>query len=202
MSSLTHHPGDHDRLRSDAEERLREGTAPPSRGWTISPDALALLYRLASNPTEAGEALKLLHELQTHQVELDLQHEQLVANEQELAQERDRYKALFDFAPVGYFAMTPEGQVIEANLAGAQLLGAASTSLVGESLAGFLAHGSQPALTGLLGRLRDGHAQACCEVQRTGEEGVVHELHVVANTSASGDSVLLIVSPSGQSPEA
>ena len=71
---------DQNQLRQAAEDSLKQGTTPPTKGWSISADALALLYRLASNPDSAGDALKLLHELQAHQVELDLQHEQLKAN--------------------------------------------------------------------------------------------------------------------------
>ena len=64
-------------LRVDAEDRLEHGTAPPTRGWPTGSEALRLLHSLASAPASASEALKLLHELQVHQVELDLQREQM-----------------------------------------------------------------------------------------------------------------------------
>jgi hypothetical protein len=64
-------------LRQHAESRLQEGEAPKTLGWSSSAQALSLLHRLASDPASAADALKLLHELQVHQVELDLQHEQM-----------------------------------------------------------------------------------------------------------------------------
>lgn len=64
-------------LRQHAEARLNGGQAPKTLGWSSSAQALSLLHRLASDPASAADALKLLHELQVHQVELDLQHEQM-----------------------------------------------------------------------------------------------------------------------------
>ena len=63
-------------LRVTAEERLNRGSAPATRGGSTGAPALASLHRLANAPASASDALKLLHELQVHQVELDLQHEQ------------------------------------------------------------------------------------------------------------------------------
>jgi len=200
MPNFTHETGGHERLRFDAEEQLRKGSAPPTRGWTVSADALELLHRLASNPDSAGEAVKLLHELRTHQVELDLQLGQLEANEQELGQERDRYKALFDFAPVGYFAVGLDGGVIETNLAGAELLGAARDSLVGRTFASFLAPESRPVLADLLKELATRRAHPSCEVRCAGGGGGLRPFQVAAALSASGDTVLMVVSPADRSP--
>jgi len=200
MPNFIHQPGGHERLRADAEERLRQGSAPPTRGWTLSTDALELLHRLASTPDSAGEALKLLHELQTHQVELDLQYGQLEANEQELVQERDRYRVLFDFAPTGYFTLGLDGRVTEANLAGTELLGVARDSLVGRTFASFLAPDSRPMLADLLKELATGRAHASCEVRCAGGGGGLRPFHVAAALSASGDTVLMIVSPADRSP--
>jgi len=200
MHKFRHENGGHERLRVDAEERLRQGTAPATRGWTVSTDALALLHRLASNPDSAGEALKLLHELRTHQVELDLQYGQLEANEQELAQERDRYKALFDFAPVGYFAVGVDGRVIETNLAGAELLGVARDSLVGRTVVSFLTPESRPTLADLLKKLAEGRSSASCEVWCAGSGGGLRRFHVVADRSARGEAVLMVLSPYDRLP--
>jgi hypothetical protein len=67
----------HVQLRQKAETRISGGNAPATKGWTLGAASLMLLHRLASNPDTASDALKLLHELQVHQVELDLQHEHI-----------------------------------------------------------------------------------------------------------------------------
>jgi PAS domain S-box-containing protein len=200
MPNPTNDPRNQTQLRLDAELRLREGSAPQTKGWGVSAEALALLYRLASVPDSAGDALKLLHELQAHQVELDLQHGQLQANEREFAQELDRYKALFDFAPVGYFVVGREGLVIESNLAGSRLLGVEPDEVGGRPVADFLAPDSRFALLGLLKKLRDGDAGASCEVQTGNGEGGSRPLRIVANMAPGGEAVLMIVSDPAPTP--
>lgn len=186
-------------LRLAAELKLREGKAPLTNSVGVSADALALLYRLAVAPASAGDALKLLHELQTHQVELDLQHEQLKANEREFAQELNRYKALFDFAPVGYLVVGREGLIIEANLAGAQLLGVEPDEFGRLPLANVLAQDSRLALLGLLKKLRDGGASASCEVQTSDGS---RRLRLAANMAPGGEVILMVVSESARMPGA
>lgn len=199
MSNPTTRPESLSPLRVAAESKLREGKAPLTNSVGVSVDALALLYRLAVAPASSSDALKLLHELQTHQVELDLQHEQLKANEREFAQELDRYKALFDFAPVGYFVADREGLIIEANLAGAQLLGVEQNEFGGRPLANFLAPGSRLALLGLLKKLRNDGASASCEVQTSDGS---RPLHIAANMAPGGAAILMVVSESARMPGA
>ena len=103
------------KLRQSAEERLAKGTAPSTRGWPTGMQALTLLHGLASAPETASDALKLLHELQVHQVELDLQHEQNEQDRRQLTEDLADCSALFDLAPFAYLRLYPEGLVIAAN---------------------------------------------------------------------------------------
>ena len=76
------------KLRQSAVERLVKGIAPATRGSSLGTEALTLLHGLASTPQTASDALKLLHELQVHQVELDLQHEQAEQECRQLAEDK------------------------------------------------------------------------------------------------------------------
>lgn len=202
MSNSVTDRGNLSPLRREAELKLREGKAPLTNNGGVSIDALALLHRLAVAPGSAGDALKLLHELQTHQVELDLQHEQLKANELEFAQELNRYKALFDFAPVGYLVVSREGLIIEANLAGAQLLGVEPGKFEGRPLANFLAPGSRLALLGLLKKLRNDGVSATCEVQTGDGADGSRPLRIAANMAPGGEAILMVVTESVRMPGA
>jgi PAS domain S-box-containing protein len=150
-------------LRHVAEKRLRDGVPPPAHGgWTAGVDALNVLHNLAGSPESAGDALKLLHELQVHQVELAMQHEQMEQSRAEVAESLERYVERFDFAPVGYFTVEPDGRIVEGNLAGADLFEVDRADLPGRSIESLIAADSRAALRAVLSRLRkDGPSEAC-----------------------------------------
>jgi PAS domain S-box-containing protein len=141
-------------LRHVAEERLRDGIPPPPHdGWTTGVDALSVLHNLAGSPESAGDALKLLHELQVHQVELAMQHEQMEQSRAEVAESLERYIERFDFAPVGYLTVEPDGRIVEGNLAAAELFDHDRADLPGRSLESLVAPDSRGALRAVLNRL-------------------------------------------------
>lgn len=180
-----------EKLRLHAEAVLKEGSAPPTVGWSTGIGTLKLLHQLASTPARADEALKLLHELQVHQVELDLQHEQLEATRRELTEEAARYKALYEYAPAGYFSVGLGGEILEANAVGAELLGLAPDMLRGRRIESLLVPASRPVLNELLNELRDGARRSTCEVQSASINDP-RRLLVVATIPPSGGSFLLI----------
>ena len=86
-------------------------------------------------------AENILHELQVRQIELEMQNEELKRAQVALEKSRDKYLDLYDFAPVGYFTLTHNGQITEVNLAGATLLGQERAQLVGRGLGRSIAPG-------------------------------------------------------------
>lgn len=189
-------------LRVDAEHRLKQGIAPASKASSIGTDALVLLYRLASNPDSASDAIKLLHELQVHQVELDLQHGQLEANGYEVAHALARYKGFYDAAPIGYLIVSFDGQVIECNQAGARLLEVEGDEVSGRPLASFFAERSRQALKGLLQALRDGGAKAGCEVHSSASDGALRPLRITAGPAPEAETALMVICEFEQSQAA
>ncbi|MDP9199243.1 MAG: PAS domain-containing protein [Pseudomonadota bacterium] len=185
------------RLRVEAEARLKAGSAPPTRGWQTGIGTLDLLYELASAPESADDALKLLHELQVHQVELDLQHEQLETTQRELAEDLARYQAMYELAPLAYLTVSPEGEILEGNVAAASLFGGTQVELRGRRLDAFLAPQSRWALTALLKRLRAGSSMETCEVQSTSANNS-RLLQLVASCApGSGTFLAMLVETKG-----
>jgi PAS domain S-box-containing protein len=87
------------------------------------------------SPDEAG---RLLHELRVHQVELELQNEELRRAQIELEASRARYFDLYDLAPVGYLTISERGLILEANLRAATLLETPRRALVHQPLSHFI----------------------------------------------------------------
>ena len=74
-----------------------------------------------------------MHELEVHQIELELQNAELKSTRSKLEQALEGYTDLYDFAPVGYFTLKPDGIILLANLTGAKLFGIERALLVGRS---------------------------------------------------------------------
>ncbi|MHC4708403.1 MAG: PAS domain-containing protein, partial [Planctomycetota bacterium] len=105
---------------------------------------------LLGQPLDAGvvsseNILRLLHELQVHQIELEVQNEELRRTQQELEASRDRYSDLYDLAPVGYLTVSEKGLIVEANLTVAILLGVERSALAKQPLSRFIARDDQDA---------------------------------------------------------
>ena len=86
---------------------------------------------------------ELIHELEVHQIELEMQNEELRRTQVELTESRNRYYDLYDFAPVGYFSLDQKGRILEVNLAGANLLGIERGSLIKKKFSQFIMPDSQ-----------------------------------------------------------
>jgi PAS domain S-box-containing protein len=86
---------------------------------------------------------QLVHEFQVHQIELEMQNEELRRTQMELEATRDRYMHLHDFSPVGQLTLDTNGTIVEANLRAGTLLGINRQELIGQSLACLLASDDQ-----------------------------------------------------------
>ncbi len=85
-----------------------------------------------------ADAQRVLHDLQVHQIELELQNEELRRAQDALDASRARYFDLYDLAPVGYFTLDEDGLILEANLTGATMLGVTRAALVKQPLSRFV----------------------------------------------------------------
>ncbi len=82
---------------------------------------------------------KLIHELQVHQIELEMQNDELRKAQAEIEASRSKYSDLYDFAPVGYVTLTETGRIKEINLTATKLLGIERTRMVGNAFSTFVA---------------------------------------------------------------
>jgi PAS domain S-box-containing protein len=89
---------------------------------------------------------RLVHELRVHQLELEMQNEQLRQTQLELEVARDQYADLYEFAPVGYITLNEQGVILAANLTAATLLGVERASLIRQPLGHFIVKEDQDAV--------------------------------------------------------
>ena len=182
----------HVQLRQKAETRISSGNAPATRGWTLGAASLTLLYRLASDPAKAGDALKLLHELQVHQVELDLQQEQMDDERHVLEQSMHRMAKLFAFAPVAYFMVASTGHIAEASIVGSGMLGVEPDNADNHNIIRLVAPDSRPALLAFLEQVISSGLPQNCRVQAL-DATKFKWLELIANAYPGGQYCLVVV---------
>lgn len=102
-------------------------------------EAESMVARFYPKEMMSENAEKLLHELMVHKVELELQNEELRTAYATMAEIRDHYLELYEFAPVGYITINHEGLISEANRLGCSLLNIHHSKLIDQRFSKFIA---------------------------------------------------------------
>ena len=132
-------------LRSRAEEQLKRCT----------------LQEGGTRPNST----RLVHELQIHEIELQMQNEELLQAHTEAKALLAQFTELYDLAPTGYLTLDRNGLIRQVNLAGAGLLGVERSGLLERRLGLFVAPGERRTFADFLLRVFSNHAKESCEVQ-------------------------------------
>ncbi len=126
-----------------------------------------LKKKLSKKASDISEVtiLKLIHELEVHQVELEIQNEELMQAKKRIEEDAtEKYTELYDFAPSGYFTLTKEGEIIELNLCGSQMLGKERSYLKNSSFGFFVSNDSKPIFNLFLTKVFNSKTKENCEV--------------------------------------
>lgn len=86
-------------------------------------------------PDRSEDIERLIHELEVHQIELELQNEELRNAQAIIEESRSRYAELYDFAPIGYFTFDQQGVIKEVNLTGGKFLDVERSFLINKAFA-------------------------------------------------------------------
>jgi PAS domain S-box-containing protein len=180
MSDRKDRSGDAAELRRRAEEANRGETSQvPENLEGLSPE----------------EARRTLHELRVHQIELEMQNEELRRAQVELDAARARYFDLYDLAPVGYCTVSEQGLILEANLVAASLLGVARNALAQQRLTRFIFPGDVDIYYQYRKQLSKAAAPRTCELRMVDVHGEASwvRLEATVSESAAGAPVYRIV---------
>ena len=124
-----------------------------------------------AGPQSTAESRRLLHELQVHQIELEMQNAELQESRDQMEVLLDKFTDLYDFAPIGYFSLNAQGRILEVNLTGASLLGVERSSLISRPLSRFVTLAGKPLFLAFLERLFAGAGKQVCEAKFQKEDG-------------------------------
>ncbi len=151
MKKIPDNINDAELLRHKAEKQLKK----QSKIHQISSDA---------------DIVKLNNELSVHQIELELQNEELIKTKQELEAAVEKYVELYDFAPSGYLTVTRSGQIIRLNFSAANLLGNDRKKLINRKLENFVRSDSKSYLNHFLSEIFESDTERSCEVALVSEK--------------------------------
>ena len=136
-------------LRRHAEARLRDRKGQRSK---------------AGDQKSETDSVRVLHELEVHQIELEMQNTELQQAREALEATLEKYTDLYDFAPVGYLTLEPGGNIREANLAGASLLEIERSALVNRRFGFFVSPEDRSVFDAFLQRAFASKVRQRCEV--------------------------------------
>jgi PAS domain-containing protein len=161
-------------LRKKAEEQLREKKIK------------------AGIPTTETDVKKLLHELQVHQLELEIQNEELrMANETSEAALK-KYTLLYDFAPMGYLTLDSDGSILDLNFTAAELLGDRRFALVNSNFKLFIAKESQAVFNNFFRKVYTDKVKESCEVKLGYDNKILRSVYMEAIVIEDDDRKCLL----------
>jgi len=172
MKTNPHQPPDAAELRRLAEERLKKEDG--------------------GRKTES-ETARLAHELQVHQVELEMEREELLQAHARSEALLAQYTDLYNFAPAGYLSLDRKGMIRQLNLTAARLLGAERSWLVNHRLGLFVAEGDRRAFSDFLQKVFASGAREACEVSLPQADNRPLCVLIEGNLSADGQECLVVM---------
>ena len=132
------------------------------------------------NPFSEADMLKLIYELEVHQIELEMQNEELLNIKKEVEESSEHYTELYDFAPSGYITLTRDGKIQKLNLAASRMIDVVRSSLVGRKFGVFVSGNTLPIFNDFFLKLWSGKGKKNCEIELIGKEKTIVNVHMEA----------------------
>lgn len=175
MSTENNDPTDSGMLRKKAEEHLKS-----QRKKTAKHD-------------QEIDTEKLLHELQVHQIELEMQNEELRQANETAEAALKKYTMLYDMAPMGYFTLDEDGSITDLNFTGAELLGDRRYSLVNKNFKLFISKESLDVFNHFLKQVYASSAKESCAIKLGYDDKVLSNVYIEGVVTGDDKQCLLSV---------
>jgi PAS domain-containing protein len=146
--------------------RKNSSTKPPFSDLRLKAELkLSERKKRSTRSTVPDEDIsRLIHELEVHQIELEIQNEQLQQSQAELESTLSLYAELYALAPVGYFTLTRDSTIRRVNLTGAKLLNMDISGLIRRRFEVFVEAAAQSTFREFLARVFRNEKKETCEV--------------------------------------
>ena len=145
-----------------------------------------------SSVTDANaDTQRLIHELEVHQIELEMQNEELLQAKAELESTLSIYAELYAFASLGYFTLTRDGTIRRANLTAVKLMGVGLSELIQRRFAVFISPESRISFSSFLDRVFTSSKKEICEVaiQKDGSDPLWLQIEAIVDSSGGQDGL-------------
>lgn len=150
------------------------------------------LYRSQASKLNSisGESdiLKLNHELSVHQIELEIQNDELISAKAELEEAVEKYTELYDFAPTGYITLSREGQILSLNLSASKMIGKERIKLDKKFFNSFLKDNSKRCFNDFLNEIFNSEDEKTCELTLLKNGNIPIIIFLIGIKSKSGES--------------
>ena len=138
-----------------------------------------------------SDLLRLTHELQVQQIELELQNEELRKAKELAETATNKLTALYDIAPLGYFTLTNRGRIIELNMAGAKMLGKERFYLQNKQLGIFITEDDRPAFNQFLNSVFESKTKQSTEIAFLSSENISTYVYLTGLVTENNEYCLL-----------
>jgi PAS domain-containing protein len=145
---------------SDKEQKLKDAKILRIKAEKL----LKSKQQKMDKPVMETDEKRLLHELQVHQIELEMQNEELRQANETAETALKKYTMLYDFAPMGYFTLDSDGTICDLNFTSAEMLGEKRFSLINSNFKLFVAEDSQAVFNTFFRKVFTGYTKESCEI--------------------------------------
>jgi len=136
---------------------------------------------------------KLLHELQVHQIELEMQNEELREANESTEQALKKYTMLYDLAPMGYFTLDQNANICDLNFTGADMLGERRFSLVNTNFKLFVSENSKAIFHEFFSNVFSSNYKESCEIQLGYGNNLLSHVYIEGVVTGDDSNCLLSV---------
>jgi PAS domain S-box-containing protein len=166
-------------MKRTRKESQRAGKRKEKKGGVLKPRP--------SGAKQMEDVQKLVQLLQVNQVELEHQNLELRIAEEELETSRSKYVNLFDFSPIPYFALDPDGVIKEVNLSAARMFGIDRNRLIGKNITAYVPSGDRNTFKTFMTDVFASSVKQSCRLRLTNKDKSV--FHVLLEGLKPGDTL-------------